>query len=47
MKAFLILNGFELSASVDDQEAIILKLASGELSRESLGVWLGENATSI
>jgi len=46
MEAFLILNGLEISATVDDQEEIVLKLASGDLSRELLTMWLGENATS-
>ena len=47
METFLILNGFEIIASVDEQEATILKLASGELSRNLLGAWLHKNATSI
>lgn len=36
----LVLNGFELSASVDEQEALILKLASGEISREDFTKWV-------
>ena len=47
METFLVLNGFEIDASVDEQESIMLQLAAGELSRESLRVWLKENATSI
>ena len=30
-----ILNGFEIEASVDEQEQIIIKLASGKLTRET------------
>jgi death-on-curing protein len=30
METFLVLNGFELDASVDEQEQIILQVASGE-----------------
>lgn len=34
MEVFLILNGFEIEASIDDQENIILDLAAGEVDRE-------------
>jgi death-on-curing protein len=40
MEVFLVLNGFEINASVDQQEQIILKLASGELSRDEFTQWL-------
>lgn len=40
METFLILNGIEISATVDEQEQIILVLASGELKREVLVEWL-------
>ena len=43
MEAFLILNGFEIEASVDEQEQIILQLASGELNREILTAWLNDH----
>jgi len=33
MEVFLILNGYEIDASVDEQEEIILQLAEGELER--------------
>ena len=35
METFLIINGYELDASVDEQEAIILSLASGKLNRDA------------
>jgi death-on-curing protein len=31
MEVFLVLNGFELRASVDEQEAIVLALAAGNM----------------
>jgi len=34
METFLVLNGYEICASVDEQEMIILKVASGELARK-------------
>ena len=35
MEVFLILNGLEINASVDEQEKIILAVASGELNRKA------------
>jgi len=40
MEVFLILNGFEIEARVDEQEQVILQLASGELKREEFTEWL-------
>lgn len=40
METFLVLNGFELDASVDDAEKVFLRLAAGELSRDELLDWI-------
>jgi len=40
METFLILNGFEIDAGIDDQEKTILELASGTLPRRALVSWL-------
>jgi death-on-curing protein len=40
MEVFLVLNGHEIEASVDDQENIILAVASGKLNRRGLEQWL-------
>jgi len=40
MEKFLELNGFEISSTVDEQEQIILQLASGEMRREEITEWL-------
>ncbi|MBI4861047.1 MAG: type II toxin-antitoxin system death-on-curing family toxin [Candidatus Riflebacteria bacterium] len=40
METFLLLNGYELNATVDDQEAIILAVADGQLDRTALHAWL-------
>jgi death on curing protein len=43
METFLIMNGHEIEASVDEQEDLILRLASGLLDREELQNWLGRH----
>lgn len=43
LETFLILNGMEISASVNKQENIILALASGEMDREAFVEWLQQN----
>lgn len=40
METFLILNGCEIEADVDEQERIILRVAAGEMVREELASWL-------
>lgn len=40
MEVFLVLNGREIEADVDEQELIILSVASGQLSRMELEQWL-------
>ena len=40
MEIFLMLNGYEISASVDEQVDIILGVASGNVSRELFLEWL-------
>jgi death-on-curing protein len=37
----LLLNGVELRAPVDEAEAMILRVASGQASREQLVAWVG------
>jgi death on curing protein len=34
METFLMMNGFELNADVDDSERVILQLAAGQLERQ-------------
>jgi death-on-curing protein len=40
MATFVRLNGFRISAPVDEQETFVLRLAAGEGSREELVEWL-------
>ena len=39
LEVTLVLSGFELNASVDEQEKIILDLAAGQLTREEFTDW--------
>lgn len=40
METFLVMNGYELVADVDDAEQVILNLAAGDFSREELLAWV-------
>jgi death-on-curing protein len=40
LETFLMLNGSEIDALVDEQERLMLDLASGRLTREQLVTWL-------
>ena len=40
MEVFLVLNGFEISAPVEEQEEIILQVASSDLARDAFTEWL-------
>ena len=44
MEMFLLLNGYEIRAGVNEQMETILMVASGKLSRKALTVWLNEHA---
>jgi len=43
METFLVLNGLEIAASVDEQETTILRLAAGEMGRDDFTVWLRDH----
>lgn len=40
METFLVLNGYEIRATVDEQEKIILQVASGEIGLDAFTDWL-------
>ena len=40
---FLVLNGVEINASMDEQERVVLAIASGKLGREAFVEWLQQN----
>jgi len=43
MEVFLMLNGLEIQASVEEQEQVILQVAAGEMKREEFTEWLREH----
>jgi death-on-curing protein len=43
MEVFLVINGYEIVASVADQEEIILQLATGKMERAELVHWLKDH----
>jgi death-on-curing protein len=43
MEAFLVLNGYEIEASVDEQEEVILSVARGLMDRLALSEWLKQH----
>lgn len=47
MEVFLLLNGWELVGTVDEQERLMLDLADGRMTREQLTVWLEEHTKKI
>jgi death on curing protein len=43
MEVVLVLNGRELSASIEEQEAMILGVASGRIRREEFTAWVQQH----
>ena len=46
VEVLLILNGLEINADVNEQERIILALASGELERDAFTKWLQRSVSA-
>ena len=47
MEIFLVLNGSEIDASIDEQEKIIVGVASGKVKREALKDWLALHIVNL
>ena len=47
METFLILNGKEVRSTVDEQEELMLGVASGAVTREQLKAWLIDHAIEV
>ena len=47
METFLILNGTEIDAPVDDQERLMLDLAAGRIGRSHLVDWLRQHVKPL
>ena len=43
MEVFLVLNGYEIEASIDEQEQVVLSVASGQIDRVALSEWLNQH----
>lgn len=43
MATFLLLNGAEIDATLDEQEQIMMTLASGQLNRNQFAEWLSQH----
>jgi len=47
MEVFLVLNGLEITASDDEQEQIMLRLAGGDLERTQFCQWLRAHTSPV
>jgi death on curing protein len=45
MEVFLLLNGYEIKATVDEQEAVILSVADGNMGRAAFTEWVAAHIT--
>lgn len=45
MEVFLVLNGFEIDAPVDEQETIFLRLADAKMTRDEFTAWVAAHLT--
>jgi death-on-curing protein len=46
LETFLLLNGFEISATIDEGEAMILSVAAGQATRDELLQWVRDHMVS-
>jgi len=47
MESFLMFNGYEISANVDEQVKIILGVASGKVDRNTFSEWLKNHVVDL
>ena len=47
METFLILNGYEIISSVDEQERVMIELSAGKMSRIHFPEWLNDHINQI
>jgi death on curing protein len=45
METFLLLNGYEILASIEEQEKVILDLAGGKYDRDEFVLWVKNHIT--
>jgi death-on-curing protein len=46
-EVFLLLNGYEIEAPMEDQEQIVLQIASGDLGRDEFATWLQDHLVRV
>lgn len=46
METFLLLNGLEICAGIDEQEKVMVNLATGQIGRKDFISWLGTHTTA-
>jgi death-on-curing protein len=47
METFLVLNGSEIAASVEEQERLMTEIAAGRMQREHLVAWLRDHVQHV
>jgi death on curing protein len=47
MESFLVLNGYEIKAGVDEQEAVVLAVAAGQKTKDEFVEWIRKNIAVI
>jgi len=47
METFLVLNGSEIAASIDEQERLMFDIATGRSSRDEVASWLREHVRPL
>ena len=47
LETFLVLDGFELGAAVDDSERMFLALAAGDVTRPALSSWIEQHLVPL
>jgi death-on-curing protein len=47
MELFLVANGYELEATTDEQERVILAVAAGEMDREEFAAWVARSVRAL
>jgi death-on-curing protein len=46
MEVMLVLNGYEIAAGVDEQEAVVLAVAAGAMTREQFTAWVKDHVVA-
>ena len=47
MATFLLLNGCDIAATIDEQEGLILNLAAGRCGRADVAAWLRDHTKKL